>query len=153
MSDPEREDGEPEKPRFAFEKKVDLDWKRKVQKEKERLAAGLSGEEPAPPPPPSEAGKKEKKEEGKPQEAPPPKGGMDMGFLAVVQQLADQAAVFLGLVPGYERNCEQALAAVEMLRALQEKTKGNLSAQESKALTGVLYELQMRYVQACGSGA
>lgn len=142
----------PEPKRFQFEKKVDTEWKRKMQLEKERLAKGLSpeapaakpaappakGEAPAPPPQPAAGGK-----------AQP----MDMAFVAILQQLADQAALFMGLVPGYgEKNCEQALAAIEMLRALQEKTQGNLVAEESKALTGILYELQMRYVQSCGGG-
>ncbi len=153
MSDPQREQEEAEKRKFAFQKKVDMDWKRKVQREKERLASGFPSEEPAPkpasaPPPPTPAKEAPQDPKGKPGNA------TDMGFLAVLQQLADQAALFMGLVPGYpERNCEQALATIEMLRALQEKTKGNLSAQETKALTGIVYELQMRYVQACGGGA
>ena len=145
MSDPEEQAREEEaKRRFQFQKKVDSDWKRKVQLEKQRLAGQAA---PQAPPPPKTAKKAEP-------EKPPASRGVDMGFLALVQQLADQAALFLGLVPGYaERNCEQALAAIEMLRSLNEKTRGNLGAEESKALESVLYELQMRYVQSCGGGA
>jgi len=33
------------------------------------------------------------------------------------------------------------------LRLLQEKTRGNLDAQESDLLTNLLYDLRMRYVQ------
>ena len=130
---------EPEK-KLEFRKKVDSDWKRKVQLEKEKFSAGAP---PKPEPPKAPAA-----------QTPPSlskPGAMDMGFVALVQQLADQAAVFLGLVPGYERNCEQAAMAIEMLRALQKKTEGNLSAEEGKALSTVVYELQMRYVQSCGS--
>ena len=154
-------DQEPEKPRVAFQKKVDTDWKRKIQKEKERLEAGLGAEPPPgaskPPTPPAAAGKP-----GVTAPSPPsPKGGEDarraaatsMAFLALVQQLADQAALLMGLYPEQpERHCEQAGAVIEMIRVLQEKTRGNLSPQESKALSGLVYELQMRYVEACGGG-
>ena len=144
---PPPEEKEPEKPKVAFQKKVDLDWKRKIQLEKERLAAPAAGEPSGTAPP-----KTEKTEKAPPPE-PASRAATNMGFLALVQQMADQSALFMGLVPGYpERNCEQALASIEMLRALQEKTKGNLSAQESKALTGIVYELQMRYVETCGGG-
>ena len=157
MKDPE----EP-KPENRFAKKVDSDWKRKVKLEKEKLAAGKA-EAPAAPPatshghpaatqPPASPPPEPEPEHGL-EDRPAVPAGVDMGFLALVQQLAEQAALFMGLIPGYpERNCEQALAMVEMLRALQTKTKGNLSPDESKALTGVVYELQMRYVQSCGGG-
>ena len=146
-------DEEPRKP-IEFRKKVDTDWKRKVELEKRKLATQTPDEKP---PAPAAS----KKEKGAPAAPPPesepaPSGprGMDMGFVSLVQQLSDQAALFLGLVPGYpEKHCDQALAAIEMLRALQAKTQGNLSAEEGKALGSVLYELQMRYVQSCGGGA
>ena len=132
--------------KFEVKKKVDSDWKRKVQMEKEKLSAASPTRPESPKAP---AGKGEPPKEEKPKAK-----GMDMGFVALVQQLSDQAALFLGLVPGYpERHCDQALAAIEMLKALEGKTRGNLSDEESKALTGVLYELQMRYVQTCGGGA
>ena len=130
--------------KFEVKKKVDSDWKRKVQMEKEKLAAQVAGATPK-----AEPAKPSSPKAEAPKEKPAP---MSMGVVALVQQLADQAALCLGLVPGYERNCEQAAMAIEMLRALQEKTKGNLSAEEAKALSTVVYELQMRYVQACGSG-
>ena len=130
--------------KFEVKKKVDSDWKRKVQMEKEKLAAQAGGASAKPEPPKASPAKPEAPGKGKP---------MDMGFVALVQQLADQAAVMLGLVPGYEKNCEQAAMAIEMLRSLEAKTKGNLGAEEAKALSTVLYELQMRYVQSCGGGA
>lgn len=149
--------GEPK--RFQFQKKVDTDWKRKVEMEKRKFAGdpAAKGAAPTPPPPPAKpASAKPAAPEAPPApEEPKPSArrGVDMAFMAVLQQLADQAALFMGLVPGYpERNCEQSLATIEMLRALQDKTKGNLSTEESKALTGVVYELQMRYVQTCGGG-
>ena len=149
MSDPRRdEEQEPEKPRIV-QKKVDTDWKRKIQKEKEKLdaaAPAASHSAPGKPAAPEASG------------APKPPvdrkaAASSMAFLALVQQLADQAALLMGLYPEQpERHCEQAGAVIEMIRVLQEKTQGNLSAQESKALTGLVYELQLRYVEACGAG-
>ncbi|MBW2700206.1 MAG: DUF1844 domain-containing protein [Deltaproteobacteria bacterium] len=37
---------------------------------------------------------------------------------------------------------------IDILAMLQEKTKGNLSEQESKLLGNILYDLRMRYVKA-----
>ena len=152
-SDPRDEsDQEPEKPRIAFQKKVDTDWKRKIQKEKEKLDAG------GPAPEATAGAKPAAPAAGKPAAAQPPPvdrkaAASSMAFLALVQQLADQAALLMGLYPEQpERHCEQAGAVIEMIRVLQEKTKGNLSPQETKALSGLIYELQLRYVEACGAG-
>ena len=37
---------------------------------------------------------------------------------------------------------------IDILALLEEKTKGNLSAEERQVLEQVLYELRLRYVQA-----
>ena len=39
---------------------------------------------------------------------------------------------------------------IEMLGILQEKTRGNLTAAESKLVEDLLYDLRLRYVQAQG---
>jgi hypothetical protein len=39
-----------------------------------------------------------------------------------------------------------------MLSVVEEKTKGNLSDDESKLLAGALYELRSRYVQVANAG-
>ncbi|MCF6187368.1 MAG: DUF1844 domain-containing protein [Desulfobulbaceae bacterium] len=44
---------------------------------------------------------------------------------------------------------ELAKNAIDTLTILQEKTKGNLENDENELLTRVLYELKMRFVQAC----
>ncbi|HEB70559.1 MAG TPA: DUF1844 domain-containing protein [Desulfobulbus sp.] len=44
---------------------------------------------------------------------------------------------------------ELAKNAIDTLTILQEKTKGNLNSDENELLTRVLYELKMRFVQAC----
>ena len=44
---------------------------------------------------------------------------------------------------------ELAKNAIDTLALLQEKSKGNLEADEGELLTRVLYELKMRFVKAC----
>ena len=41
---------------------------------------------------------------------------------------------------------------IEILSLLEEKTKGNLTAEERQVLEGVLYELRLRYVEVSGGG-
>ena len=44
---------------------------------------------------------------------------------------------------------ELAKNAIDTLGILEEKTRGNLDGNEAELLTRVLYELKMRFVQAC----
>ena len=41
---------------------------------------------------------------------------------------------------------------IEILALLDQKTRGNLSAEERAMLEQVLYELRMRFVEASGAG-
>ena len=45
-----------------------------------------------------------------------------------------------------ERDLQQAKITIDMLQMLREKTKGNLTEAEEKLLDGVIFELQMNYV-------
>jgi len=45
-----------------------------------------------------------------------------------------------------ERNLEQAKFSIDLLGMLEEKTKGNLTEQESRALTNVLYTLRINFL-------
>jgi hypothetical protein len=49
-----------------------------------------------------------------------------------------------------ERDLEQAQATIEMLEMFKRKTTGNLTENETKLLTRLLYELQMNYVDEAG---
>jgi hypothetical protein len=74
-----------------------------------------------------------------------------------VISLATAAAVHFGDLPdpaGGEpqpANLTGASELIEMLAVLEEKTRGNLTPEESQLLGQVLYELRMRYVNARGS--
>jgi len=79
-----------------------------------------------------------------------------LSFTAFVLSLASTAAIHFGdladPVSG-ERgtpNLEGATQMIEILSLLEQKTRGNLTAEEREVLGQVLYELRMRVVQAGG---
>jgi len=45
-----------------------------------------------------------------------------------------------------ELDLEQAKYMIEIIEILQEKTKGNLTSEESQMIEGLLYQLRMLYV-------
>ena len=82
-----------------------------------------------------------------------------VSFNAFVISLATTAAVHFGDVADPESgqksapNLDAAGHAIEMLAMLAEKTKGNLTEDETQFITQVLYELRMRYAEAKKGGA
>lgn len=116
---------------------VDEDWKKEAQREKEVLAAQEKEEK-----------KKAQDEEGPRRPGPLPKGDL----AALISMLTTQALYALGVlqVKGQEDRApdlEMARYNIDMLEALEEKTKGNLTEPEEKALNNTLNELRMGYVQ------
>lgn len=86
-----------------------------------------------------------------------PGGGAEsqsgISFLAFVLSLAHTAAVHFGDVPDpvsgeKEANLPAAQQMIDILSLLEEKTRGNLTAEERQLLDQVLYELRLRFVQA-----
>lgn len=74
-------------------------------------------------------------------------------FTAFVLSLASTAALHFGDLrdPGgepTEPNLEGAAQMIEILALLEEKTRGNLTAEEREVLDQVLYELRLRFVEA-----
>ena len=51
------------------------------------------------------------------------------------------------------QNLDLARHHIDMLSVIEEKTKGNLSDEETQMLTQTLYELRQRYIQLSGGGA
>ncbi|MDD4900415.1 MAG: DUF1844 domain-containing protein [Candidatus Omnitrophica bacterium] len=102
-------------------KNIDESWKEAADKEKSNLA-----------------------KEGK--FVPP-----DADFNFFITTLALQASISLGIVPNpstnkTEEDLSQAKFLIDTLGMLKEKTKGNLSTEESKFLENVLYELRTQYL-------
>ena len=103
------------------DKNIDESWKDTVEKEKEELkkTGNTVYEEP------------------------------DFNFFITTFSL--QAAIALGEVANpvtnkKEENLVQAKFIIDTLAVLKEKTKGNLTAEESNLLENVLYELRMTYI-------
>ena len=77
-----------------------------------------------------------------------------LSFTAFVLSLASTAAIHFGDLPDPisgargELNLDGAAQMIEILSLLDEKTRGNLTAEERQVLEQVLYELRMRFVEA-----
>lgn len=77
-----------------------------------------------------------------------------MTFAGFIFSLAHAAAVHFGDIedPNTGQREQPDLAAahqmIDLIALLQDKTKGNLTAEEAKLVDDLLYELRMRFVQA-----
>lgn len=111
---------------------VDDDWKSQVQREKEQLA---------------EEEHKKSSPEGAPGEMPLPPAS----FGVLVGTLSTQAMAALGFLndPASEqRTISRPVAKhfIDTLGVLEEKTRGNLTPEESNLLTETLHHLRIAYV-------
>ncbi len=107
------------------EKKVDEGWKAEVRREKEH--------------PRSEKGPEREREV--PQ----------VSFTGLVQQLATQALMQMGLAAPQGRqprvDLQGARYTIDMLQILEEKTKANLTPEESRTLSAILTDLRAGFVE------
>ena len=115
---------------------IDSDWKAEAQAEKERLAA----EEEA----------KEKSGDGA-RGAGGPRDLPEANFRTLVSMLASQALMGLGTMQDPETrgvvvDLDGARFSIDLLGVLEERTKGNLTDEESSELTQILADLRARYV-------
>jgi len=81
----------------------------------------------------------------------------DLSFITFVLSLASSAAIHFGDLPDpsgqlSEPNLEGAAQMIAILALLEEKTRGNLTAEERQVLEQVLYELRLRFVEAADGG-
>jgi hypothetical protein len=119
------------------DKKVDEDWKRRAQVEKEQDAA-KAGDVPSP-----AAGTRPR---GGPEPAASPL------FAQLVESLASQALMFMGairdpLTGGAHQDLHQAQAMIDMLGMVEEKTRGNLTKDEAEQLRQILDEIRTTFVR------
>ena len=115
---------DPEKSSAFTPKKVDESWKDSVRKEKETAAV-----KPAEPAPESES-----------------------DFLAFLSTLAMQALMALGEAPNpvtgeAQADPAQAQYLIDVLQMLSDKTRWNLSPEETAELKTILYQLRLKFVQ------
>jgi Domain of unknown function (DUF1844) len=74
------------------------------------------------------------------------------GFTTLVSYLSTTAMFQLGLLPGpsgevIPPDLPNGRRTIDLLEVLQEKTRGNLTPDESRLLGDVLYELRMSFVE------
>lgn len=77
--------------------------------------------------------------------APPPATSQD--FVALVAMVAQQAELMMVGAEGLAPHPEEARRLIDSLGALELKTRGNLSPEESQILSSVLYQLRSAFVQ------
>jgi hypothetical protein len=81
-----------------------------------------------------------------------------LSFTAFVLSLASTAAIHLGDLPdpasgeAQAVNLDGATQMIEILALLEQKTRGNLTAEERQVLEQVLYELRLRFVEVANAG-
>ncbi len=111
---------------------IDTDWKAQAQAEKEKLAAREAASRPA-----------AQGEAGERQYTP---------FEDLVSLLVAQTLSYMGAFPDPRTgqavvSLEYAKMHIDMLGALEEKTRGNLTEAEQKMLQRTLTELRMEFVE------
>lgn len=119
------------------QKSVDETWKKKVHEEREQAEEAEQEEQEA-------------EEEEEEQSGPPLPEASFGSFIATLQL---QTLVALGEVPNpatqkADRDLQQAKYLIDILGIMQDKTKGNLSDDEKRALDAILYDVRMRFVNA-----
>jgi hypothetical protein len=140
-----------DKPADAPKLIIDSDWKSQAQAEKDRLAA-KQAEAPAKP-------AKGPSLVGGPAGANAPMAGgpedqelPEADFSTLVSSMVSQALMYMGAFPDPQTgkavvSLEYARFHIDLLAVLEEKTKGNITKEESEELQAVIGELQTRYVQ------
>jgi hypothetical protein len=82
-------------------------------------------------------------------------GEMTQRFIEFVMMHAQNAALFLGQIPNpktgeAEINLDLARMFIDQLEMIQEKTRGNLTNEETMVLRNALSNLQMAFVEVSG---
>ena len=110
---------------------VDNDFKEQARREKDQLAGTMQGAASA---------------DDETPEIPEP------SFELIIQQMAVPALMAMGIIesPDGQRNRDLDVAKlyIDTLGILEQKTKGNLTADEKQMLDMALYEVRMQFVNA-----
>ena len=135
---------QPAKPKII----VDDNWKERVQAEKEALQQESHDKEP-----PSSTEPETADSKAQPVHDVPP-----ASFPLLVTTLATQALAAMGQIPDPEQKesilrLDVARHHIDTLSILEEKTKGNLTPDETAMMSNVLHELRMLFVNVQSQGA
>lgn len=76
----------------------------------------------------------------------------EIDFNTFILSLSTSALMHLGKLPGAEVdapvNLAHAKQSIDCIALLEEKTRGNLTGEEERLITEVLYDLRLRFVAA-----
>ncbi len=83
----------------------------------------------------------------------PPRDLPEVNFSTFIFSLSSSTLIHLGLVPDPTSGKQAvdlplAKQTIDILSMLKEKTRGNLTQEESKLMDNLIYDLKMRYVEA-----
>ncbi|MBI3331146.1 MAG: DUF1844 domain-containing protein [Candidatus Omnitrophica bacterium] len=131
-----------------IQKRVDESWKEQAEREK-RAASGASGAAASSASPTAAPGPSPGPEARAAEELP------EARFDLFLSGLAMEALIALGDMahPATRKqaaNLPHAKYLIDLLGVLEEKTKGNLTADEDKLFKDTLYQLRMRYLAKAG---
>lgn len=77
---------------------------------------------------------------------------LSIDFNTFVLSLSTSALIHLGKLPGAEDdstvNLAHAKQSIDCIALLEEKTRGNLTGEEERLITEVLYDLRLQFVAA-----
>ena len=131
---------------MSAEKRVDEDWKRRAQLEREADIAKAGG-----PPKPAAAAPAVP---GAPAAPAAPDNGNKVNplFPSLIESLAQQALMYMGgmrdpMTGQVVQDLQQSQTLIDMLLMVEEKTKGNLAVEEAEMLKQVLDELRTQFVR------
>ena len=138
----------------SFSLHIDTDWKKQAQEEKKRLAEEQAKRSapPASPAAPTAGPSAAAPTAGRGGATASARGQREIpaaSFSTLVQTALTQALFYMGELgsQGPEGiNLDMAKHQIDTLGVLEEKTKGNLTADEQRVLDAALYETRMRYV-------
>ncbi len=132
----------PEEPEETFK----VSDRRRRSSDDEPPHPAVSRPEPA-------AARPEESRKPMPEPVPGPGGEPERSLVGLFMMLASSAVVSLGDAPDpltgqRRRDLENAADAIDLLALLREKTEGHRSPEETQVLGELLYDLQLRYVNA-----
>ncbi len=132
---------------------IDDDWKAQAQKDKQQHADQAKATKPAPGSSPASPASSSASPVGSAAPAggsPGPRELPEANFDTLSNTLASQALMYMGAMPDAQGRAyvspENARHHIDLLGVLQEKTKGNLSDEETRQLGATLHELRSAYI-------
>ena len=148
MASPEREEEHSEQAFTVSDKRLFTKEGQRREDEDRPVPPRASTPPPPPTPEPPPHVPPPPQMEGLP---PPPQEMPPAEFSTFVAMLANNIMMFLGQIPDpmtQQRRLDPAQAkhSIDILMMLQEKTQGNLTAEEAQLLEEILPQLQMAYV-------